>query len=82
MSTHDAVARTGASGPTRMPETLASTEAKLVYHSLDAVGAGSVDELVDRLGLKKLTLYGVLDSLHRRDLVEKSGDRYVSARTV
>ena len=60
----------------RLPRDIASPQAKLVYHSLDAAVSASVDELADRLSLKKITLLDVLSSLEKRGYVESRKGRY------
>ncbi|AGN02067.1 hypothetical protein L593_10610 [Salinarchaeum sp. Harcht-Bsk1] len=47
-----------------------SPTAKLVYLSLAEQGRASVQELQDRLGEPRITLYGVLDSLVDCGVVE------------
>jgi predicted ArsR family transcriptional regulator len=62
---------------TTVPGNIDSPRAKLVYHSLDAVGTGSVDDLADRLDMGKMTLLSVLASLEGRDLVDRHDGKYV-----
>jgi DNA-binding MarR family transcriptional regulator len=62
-----------------VPGDIRSSQAKLVYHSLDAAGAATVDDLADRLNEKKITLLEVLDSLSERGHVERQGHRFVPA---
>lgn len=59
-----------------VPANIQSPKAKLVYHSLDAVGAATVDDLADRLDEKKITLLEVLKSLRERGLVERRGRQF------
>jgi|APHM01.1.fsa_nt_gi hypothetical protein len=59
-----------------VPGDIRSPQAKLVYHSLDAVGGATVDDLADRLNEKKIVLLEVLDSLDERGHVERSGHRF------
>jgi DNA-binding MarR family transcriptional regulator len=59
-----------------VPADLESTTAKLVYHSLDAAGDATVEDLVERLGLTRLTLLSVLGSLDDREYVTREGGRY------
>jgi DNA-binding MarR family transcriptional regulator len=54
-----------------LPTDLASPQSKLVYHSLDVAGPGTVADLADRLCLKKITLLDVLASLQERGHVER-----------
>jgi DNA-binding MarR family transcriptional regulator len=53
-----------------LPEDLTSPQSKLVYHSLDVAGPGTVGDLARRLCLKKITLLDVLSSLQERGHVE------------
>jgi len=79
MSTHGGISGAvteAEANPRRLPETIDSAEAKLVYHSLDAAGPGDAEELARRLNLKKMALFSVLNSLERNDLVERDGTQY------
>lgn len=68
--------------PRTVPETLSSAEAKLVYLYLTGVGGSTVEDLHRALGMKKLSLFPVLDTLDERGLVDRDGDRYlVSSRS-
>lgn len=60
-----------------VPTELDSPRAKLVYHSLDAAGTGSVDDLSDRLDMGKLTLLSVLATLEGRGFVDRNDGQYV-----
>lgn len=62
-----------------VPGDIRSPQAKLVYHSLDAAGEASVDDLADRLNEKKITLLEVLNSLSERGHVERRGREFVPA---
>jgi DNA-binding MarR family transcriptional regulator len=64
-----------------VPGDIRSPQAKLVYHSLDAAGEATVDDLADRLNEKKITLLEVLNSLSERGHVERRGRRFVPATT-
>jgi len=64
--------------PRTVPDELDSPQAKLVFHSLDAAGAGSVDDLATRLNVGKMTLLSVLKSLESADLVDRHDGRYVA----
>lgn len=64
---------------TPLPETLSSSQAKLVYLYLDATGGASVDDLNQTLAMKKIDVLSVLNSLSSNDLVEKADDQYVAA---
>lgn len=63
---------------TPLPETLSSSQAKLVYLYLDATGGASVDDLNQTLAMKKIDVLSVLNSLSSDDLVEKADDQYVA----
>lgn len=62
-----------------VPESLNSPQAKLVFHSLDAAGPGDADDLAERLNLKKMSLFSVLDSLQKQGFVERDGSQYCCA---
>lgn len=61
--------------PTTFPSEL-SAESKLVYLYLHTTDGCHVDELQADLGLKKISLYPVLDSLTDRGLVRRDGMTY------
>lgn len=67
--------------PRAVPGDIRSSQAKLVYHSLDAAGEATVDDLADRLNEKKITLLEVLNSLSERGHVERRGSQFVPATT-
>lgn len=56
-----------------------SPRAKLVYLYLDVVGTATVDDLKDELGMQRLDLFGVLDTLCETEHVRRDGERYVAA---
>lgn len=60
-----------------VPDELASSQAKLVYLSLLAGGDARMTDLQRTLGLSKLTLFAVLESLAATDLVERTEGGYV-----
>lgn len=60
-----------------VPDELASPQAKFVYLSLLAGGDARADDLQRTLGLSKLTLFAVLESLASKDLVERTEGGYV-----
>jgi len=62
---------------TTVPTEIDSPRGKLVYHSLDAAGTGSVDDLSDRLGMGKMTLLSVLATLEGRGFVDRRDGQYV-----
>ena len=61
-------------GPIELPDELASAQAKLVYLYLTVRGTVTVDELGSALGLPKLALFSILQTLARGDLVVREGD--------
>ena len=66
-STHSAIA---------IPDQLDSTSSKLVYLYLSTVGDATIDDLQTALDLPQLTLFPVLQTLERADLVECDGLTY------
>ncbi|WP_226482855.1 helix-turn-helix domain-containing protein [Natrinema amylolyticum] len=60
-----------------IPDDLTSPQTKLVYLSLLTEDATATD-LRERLGLSKLTLFAVLESLVEKDLVYRTEDGYAS----
>jgi predicted transcriptional regulator len=71
-------ARTAA--PTLPPE-LQSPRAKLVYLYLTTNGHATVSEMGDSLGMKKMSLYSILKTLRKQDMVTRDGDAYTLARS-
>ena len=59
-----------------VPSSVQSDQAKLVYLYLDRAGGATADGIAAALSLPKLSVFGVLETLQRRDLVERCGDRY------
>lgn len=59
-----------------MPEDLSSAESKLVYLYLTVAEEATVDDLNDDLGLQKLALFPVLDTLDDHGLIDRVGERY------
>lgn len=59
-----------------VPRDVQSPRAKLVYLTLVAGGAATVEELQDALAMTKLTLYAVLRTLSERGHVEEVEGRY------
>lgn len=59
-----------------VPSAVESPRAKLVYLYLDRAGGATADGLANALSLPKLSVYGVLGTLERRDLVERREGRY------
>lgn len=62
-----------------VPVELESAGTKLVYVYLDAAGGATIDDLRESLGMKTITLYPLLDSLEKRNVVERDGDTYLLA---
>jgi DNA-binding IclR family transcriptional regulator len=61
--------------PTLPPE-LQSPRAKLVYLYLTTNEQATVGEMGDSLGMKKLSLYGVLKTLRKQGMVDRDGEAY------
>lgn len=61
-----------------VPDELGSPTAKLVYLSLRVTGEATVTDLERQLGLSKLTLLPILESLRNRNFVERTEDGYAS----
>ncbi len=61
-----------------LPPELQSPRAKLVYLYLTTNGDATVSEMGESLGMKKISLYGVLKCLREEGLVACDGDAYVS----
>jgi DNA-binding MarR family transcriptional regulator len=61
-----------------VPSELTSAQSKLVYLYLDCAGGATADDIAGSLGLKKISLYPVLDSLETRGVVRNDGNRYVT----
>jgi len=59
-----------------LPGELDSPCAKLVYLYLSTRGEASVERLRDELGLEKITLFSILDTLSSRGLVRKESGAY------
>lgn len=64
---------------TAVPSELNSANAKLVYLFVDISAGASVDEMQSSLGLGKMALFSVLDSLSKQGFVEQRGREYVTA---
>ncbi|MFB6108805.1 MAG: TrmB family transcriptional regulator [Haloplanus sp.] len=60
-----------------VPEDLNSPESKLVYLFLTASGGATVDDLHESLGIRKISLFPVLDTLTERDHVARDGNTYL-----
>jgi hypothetical protein len=57
-----------------LPDEVTSPQGKLVYLYLDVRGTVTVDELGASLGLPKLTLFSILQTLGEYGLVVRDGD--------
>ena len=64
------------SGETSLPRELESPRAKLVYLYLSSRGGATIEALQDGLDLEKITLFSILETLSRRDLIRKDADTY------
>lgn len=62
-----------------MPTDLNSPRAKLVYLYLSTRGEATIGDLQEDLSMQKLTLYSILKTLRKRDLIEQESGRYVPA---
>lgn len=61
----------------QVPPELDSPGAKLVYLYLSTDGASTVGELQEALGMTKIALYGILQALGERGLVDRDDQHYV-----
>jgi len=59
-----------------IPTSLQSPRAKLVYLFLSTNGTATINELQDGLNMKKISLYSILKTLQKQDIISKDGDRY------
>ena len=59
-----------------IPTSLQSPRAKLVYRFLSTNGTATINELQDGLNMKKISLYSILKTLQKQDIISKDGDRY------
>lgn len=59
-----------------LPPELQSPRAKLVYLYLTTSGNATVSEMGDSLGMKKLSLYSILKTLRKEEMVVCDGDTY------
>lgn len=65
----------GGTGPAavEVPDSLTSPKSKLVYLYLATHGAVTECELCDGLDMKRISLYSVLKTLRKAELIEESG---------
>ncbi|SEO23479.1 hypothetical protein SAMN04487948_101248 [Halogranum amylolyticum] len=59
-----------------VPTDLESTGSKLVYLYLDAINGGDVSTLRESLDMQTISLYPILQTLSKKGLVERDGERY------
>ena len=64
-----------------LPPELQSPRAKLVYLYLTTNGHATVSEMGDSLGMKKMSLYSILKTLRKQDMVARDGDAYTPAES-
>ena len=62
-----------------IPDDIESPRAKLVYLYLSTTEAATIEELQEALGMKKITLYSLLSTLEKRELIRCIGEQYVRA---
>lgn len=60
-----------------IPDTLETPGTKLVYLYLSVKDEATIDELHAELGIKKITLYPLLQTLTTISLVDQMGSTYV-----
>ena len=61
----------------QLPETLDTSGSKLVYLYLQIKNEATINELHAALGMKKITLYSLLQTLTATELVDQEGAMYV-----
>lgn len=62
-----------------LPAEIDSPRAKLVYLFVTVSEETTVDDIQDALAMKKISLFSILGTLSKRDLVEKSGNHVALA---
>ncbi|MWV63991.1 TrmB family transcriptional regulator [Halorubrum sp. JWXQ-INN 858] len=62
-----------------MPPELRSPRAKLVYLYLTTNDGATVAEMGDSLGMKKISLYSILKTLRKQDLIARHDGTYTLA---
>ncbi len=62
-----------------IPTSLQSPRAKLVYLFLSTNGTSTINELQDGLNMKKISLYSILKTLQKQEIISKDGDSYTLA---
>lgn len=63
-------------GESSLPRELDSPRAKLVYLFLSTRGGATIEMLEEGLHLEKITLFSILETLSRRDLIRKDSNTY------
>jgi predicted transcriptional regulator len=61
---------------TSIPTDLRSPRAKLIYLFLSTNGTSSITELQNSLNMKKISLYSILKTLEKQNLISKDGEQY------
>jgi hypothetical protein len=61
----------------QLPDTLNTAGSKLVYLYLKVEDEATINELHTALGMKKITLYSLLQTLTATDFVDQEGALYV-----
>ena len=64
-------------GELAVPDEITSPQAKLVYLSVLLTEEAKAADLQQMLGVPKLTLFAVLESLAAQDFIQRTGDCYV-----
>ena len=62
-----------------VPSSLQSPRARLVYLFLSTNGSSTITELQESLNMKKISLYSILKTLQKKDVISKSGEQYTLA---
>ncbi|WP_280536868.1 helix-turn-helix domain-containing protein [Halopenitus sp. POP-27] len=59
-----------------LPTELQSPRAKLVYLYLTTNRRATVSEMAESLGMKKISLYGILKTLRNEEFIQQQGEEY------
>lgn len=62
-----------------IPADLRSAQSKLIYLFLSMNGTTTINELQDELNMKKISLYSILKTLEKEDVISKDGEQYAVA---
>ena len=62
-----------------LPPELQSPRAKLVYLYLTTNGSATVSEMCESLGMKKISLYGILKTLRKEGMIDHTDETYTLA---